>query len=104
MSVTVQQILGLLQTLAPPELACSWDNVGLLVDADTPVSRVLTTLDITAAVVQEAAPPLPEPRRRRRRCGAAGFWVGFSIVFSILIVSRLRDIRCSSVFLRRGPC
>ena len=51
-----------------------------------------------------AAPPLPEPRRRRRRCGAAGFWVGFSIVFSILIVSRLRDIRCSSVFLRRGPC
>ena len=55
MSVTVQQILGLLQTLAPPELACSWDNVGLLVDAGTPVSRVLTTLDITAAVVQEAA-------------------------------------------------
>lgn len=55
MSVTVQQILGLLQTLAPPELACSWDNVGLLVDADTPVSRVLTTLDITATVVQEAA-------------------------------------------------
>lgn len=54
MSVTVQQILGLLQTLAPSELACSWDNVGLLVDAGMPVSRVLTTLDITAAVVQEA--------------------------------------------------
>ena len=55
MSVTVQQILGLLQTLAPSELACSWDNVGLLVDAGVPVSRVLTTLDITAAVVQEAS-------------------------------------------------
>ena len=54
MSVTIQQILGLLQTLAPQELACSWDNVGLLVDAGVPVSRVLTTLDITAAVVQEA--------------------------------------------------
>ena len=54
MSVTVQQILGLLQTLAPSELACSWDNVGLLVDVGVPVSRVLTTLDITAAVVQEA--------------------------------------------------
>ena len=54
MSVTVQQILGLLQTLAPQELACSWDNVGLLVDVGVPVSRVLTTLDITAAVVQEA--------------------------------------------------
>lgn len=55
MSVTVRQILALLQTVAPPELACSWDNVGLLVDAGTPVTRVLTTLDITAAVVQEAA-------------------------------------------------
>ena len=54
MSVTVQQILGLLQTLAPTELACSWDNVGLLVDVGVPVSHVLTTLDITAAVVQEA--------------------------------------------------
>ena len=54
MSVTVQQILALLQTVAPPELACSWDNVGLLVDAGVPVSRILTTLDITAAVVQEA--------------------------------------------------
>ena len=54
MSVTVQQILGLLQTLAPSELACSWDNVGLLVDVGVPVSHVLTTLDITAAVVQEA--------------------------------------------------
>ena len=42
MSVTVQQILGLLQTLAPSELACSWDNVGLLVDAGVPVSHVLT--------------------------------------------------------------
>ena len=36
MSVTVQQILGLLQTLAPSELACSWDNVGLLVDVGVP--------------------------------------------------------------------
>ena len=53
MLVTVQQILGLLQTLAPSELACSWDNVGLLVDVGVPVSHVLTTLDITAAVVQE---------------------------------------------------
>ncbi len=42
MSVTVQQILGLLQTLAPSELACSWDNVGLLVDVGVPVSHVLT--------------------------------------------------------------
>lgn len=54
MSVSVQQILGLLQAVAPPALALDWDNVGLLVDAGTPVDGVLTTLDITPAVVREA--------------------------------------------------
>lgn len=55
MSVTVQEILRELAAFAPPELACSWDNVGLLVDAGRPVTKVLTALDITADVVQEAA-------------------------------------------------
>ncbi len=55
MSVTVQEILQELKTFAPPELACSWDNVGLLVDAGRPVDKVLTALDITADVVREAA-------------------------------------------------
>lgn len=55
MSVTVQEILQELQAFAPPELACSWDNVGLLVDAGRPVDKVLTALDITADVVREAA-------------------------------------------------
>lgn len=55
MSVTVQEILQELKAFAPTELACSWDNVGLLVDAGWPVSRVLTALDITAEVVREAA-------------------------------------------------
>lgn len=55
MSVTVQEILQELKAFAPPELACSWDNVGLLVDAGRPVDKVLTALDITAAVVEEAA-------------------------------------------------
>ena len=41
MSVSVQQILGLLQAVAPPALALDWDNVGLLVDAGTPVDSVL---------------------------------------------------------------
>lgn len=54
MSVTVRQILGLLQAAAPQELALSWDNVGLLVDAGKPVDSVLTALDITPAVVREA--------------------------------------------------
>ena len=55
MSVTVQEILQELKAFAPPELACSWDNVGLLVDAGRPVEKVLTALDITADVVREAA-------------------------------------------------
>ena len=55
MSVTVQEILQELKAFAPLELACSWDNVGLLVDAGRPVDKVLTALDITAAVVEEAA-------------------------------------------------
>ena len=55
MSVTVQEILQELKAFAPPELACSWDNVGLLVDAGRPVDKILTALDITADVVQEAA-------------------------------------------------
>ena len=54
MSVSVQEILRMLQKLAPPELACSWDNVGLLVDAGNPVTSILTALDITPAVVREA--------------------------------------------------
>ena len=33
----------------------SWDNPGLLVDCGREVSRVLVTLDITPAVVEEAA-------------------------------------------------
>ena len=55
MTVTVQQVLDELRRFAPPELAQDWDNVGLLVDAGRPVTSVLTALDITAEVVQEAA-------------------------------------------------
>ena len=55
MPVTVQEILRELKAFAPTELACNWDNVGLLVDAGRPVSRVLTALDITADVGREAA-------------------------------------------------
>ncbi len=55
MAVTVQQALAALQSIAPPALAQSWDNVGLLVDAKRPVTGILTALDITPAVVAEAA-------------------------------------------------
>ena len=55
MAVTPQQVLTVLQAYAPPALAADWDNVGLLVDAQRPVTKIMTALDITPAVVAEAA-------------------------------------------------
>ncbi len=53
--VTVRDIECALFDWAPRELAMEYDNVGLLVGApDAAVSRVLVSLDITEAVVEEA--------------------------------------------------
>ncbi len=44
-----------LETLYPRHLAYDWDNVGLQVGSlNKPAKRVMTTLDVTKAVVQEA--------------------------------------------------
>ncbi len=51
---TIPEIYDMLQTIAPPELAASWDNVGLLVDAGVSPTGVLFALDITPEVVEEA--------------------------------------------------
>lgn len=56
MGTTVGDILAGLEQLAPPALAESWDNIGLLVgDAGRPVTGVLTALDATPAVLAGAA-------------------------------------------------
>ncbi|GAA4464073.1 Nif3-like dinuclear metal center hexameric protein [Novipirellula rosea] len=53
--ISVDQICQRLAEIAPLRLAESWDNVGLLVgDRNLGVSRVMTCLTITPAVVQEA--------------------------------------------------
>ncbi len=51
---TIAKIYDVLQSIAPTELAASWDNVGLLVDAGVAPSGVLFALDITPEVVEEA--------------------------------------------------
>lgn len=52
---TVNDILAYLSGKAPLDLALSFDNVGLLVGRrDRVVSRILTALDITDEVIQEA--------------------------------------------------
>ena len=52
---TVRQVYEAMQAIAPLELAEHWDNPGLLVDCGGAVHRVLTALDITPEVVEEAA-------------------------------------------------
>ncbi|MBQ2957777.1 MAG: Nif3-like dinuclear metal center hexameric protein [Clostridia bacterium] len=55
MSVTVGHILDLINEIAPPELAESYDNVGLLVGhPDWPVDRIMVALDLTQGAVEEA--------------------------------------------------
>lgn len=54
--IQVKDVLSCLEQAAPYELAESWDNVGLLVgDPQAEVHGVMCALDITEAVVQEAA-------------------------------------------------
>ena len=50
----IQAIYQAMARMAPPELAESWDNVGLLVNCGRPAARALTALDITPEVVEEA--------------------------------------------------
>ncbi|MAT68397.1 MAG: Nif3-like dinuclear metal center hexameric protein [Planctomycetaceae bacterium] len=52
---TVADVVGVMQQLAPTELAESWDNVGLLIgDRTARVERALTCLTVTPDVVAEA--------------------------------------------------
>ena len=46
--VTVNDIINLLDEMAPPELAESWDNVGLMLGRrNKPVRKLLLALDMT---------------------------------------------------------
>lgn len=53
--VTVNDIIQLLEEMAPPELAEAWDNVGLMLGRRTRlVHRLLLALDMTQETVQQA--------------------------------------------------
>lgn len=52
---TVQTVYEWVDRLAPFETAMEWDNVGLLLGArERPVDTVLTALDLTPGVIEEA--------------------------------------------------
>lgn len=56
MSVTCQQIIQELDKLAPPNLAETWDSVGLMVgNPSQEIKNVWTTLDVTLPLVEAAA-------------------------------------------------
>ena len=53
--ITVQQVITLMEQLAPHSYAESWDNVGLMVgDRNVVVTGVVTTLDVTEETVEYA--------------------------------------------------
>lgn len=55
MSPTVQDILDIIDTIAPAHLAESWDNIGLMLGSPAaPVSAILLGLDPTTALLDEA--------------------------------------------------
>lgn len=53
--MNVDQIISLLERLAPLEYAADWDNVGLLIGSRRwPVTKIMLTIDLTEAVLKEA--------------------------------------------------
>jgi dinuclear metal center YbgI/SA1388 family protein len=53
--IVLDDLVMFLETVAPPELAAEWDNVGLLMgDRAATVERIMTCLTVTDAVVAEA--------------------------------------------------
>ena len=77
MAIALAKVLPVLAEIAPLELAEDWDNVGLLLEPSRrrSVSRILLTIDLTEAVLDEAVreraelvvayhPPIFAPLRR----------------------------------------
>ena len=55
MATTIRHISTFLNQWAPPSIKLEYDNVGLLVgNPDAKVTRIITCLDVTEAVVEEA--------------------------------------------------
>ncbi len=50
----VEEVVAALEVLAPPRLAASWDNTGLLLEGTREVRRILLCVDLTAPVLAEA--------------------------------------------------
>ena len=55
MKFTARDFDRIVASLAPPHIACSWDNVGFQIgSAATPVRKVLCALEVTPRIIKEA--------------------------------------------------
>ncbi|MDO4301753.1 MAG: Nif3-like dinuclear metal center hexameric protein [Clostridia bacterium] len=55
MSVKAKEIINIIESIAPKELCCSWDNVGVMAgDSNCEVKKAVIALDCSAAVIDEA--------------------------------------------------
>ncbi|MCL1995016.1 MAG: Nif3-like dinuclear metal center hexameric protein [Defluviitaleaceae bacterium] len=53
--MNIKEIISVMETLAPPQLALDWDNTGLLIgDENNPVNNILLALDISDETINEA--------------------------------------------------
>ena len=51
----IKECINQIEKIAPPSLAQSWDNTGLLIgDGNSTAKKILLTIDITHEVVKEA--------------------------------------------------
>src|SRR5690606_4255800 len=53
-TVELSEILPVLEALAPPGLAEDWDNVGLPIEGEREIHRILCAVDLTPEVLDEA--------------------------------------------------
>ena len=112
-TVRVQDLLGLLHGLYPPELAEEWDNVGLQVgDPAAPVERVLVALDPGLAAVAAASrqgaqllvthhPLLFKPLRRLTTDDPVGRVVWQAVRDGVAIVSAHTNLDVAAEGLNR---
>lgn len=55
MEATVNDIVKIMDGIAPPDLAEAWDNVGLLVGrGSSAVKKLMVALDVSPEVVEQA--------------------------------------------------
>lgn len=54
MSVSIDDFVRVIESIAPPQLAESWDNTGLILRCGETVSKVLIALDVTDDIADEA--------------------------------------------------